>query len=44
MPWIDYIMFKQLMVLSHIVPSREISDHMIDKIYGKFTSYQRMAN
>lgn len=44
MPWMDYTMFKQFMVLSHIAPSREVPDHLIDKFYGKFTSYQKMAN
>jgi len=37
-------MFKQLIVLSHICPSREFSDHMIDKVYGTFTKYERQPN
>jgi hypothetical protein len=42
--WIDYVMFKELLILSGLVPCREIPDWKIDKIYAKFTSYERMTN
>ena len=32
------------MVLSGLVPSRDLTDEDIDKIYGKFTAFERVAN
>lgn len=42
--WIDYIMYKHLLVLSAIVPCREIEDWRVDKIYAKFTQADRFTN
>lgn len=44
MPWIDYSMFKQLMILSHLVPCKELTDEVIDKVYGKYTAFEKVAN
>jgi hypothetical protein len=32
------------MELSGLVPTRDFSDEIIDKIYGKFTSFDRVGN
>ena len=33
-----------MLILSGLVPSKEFSDEMIDKIYAKFTAYEKVAN
>jgi hypothetical protein len=43
-PWIDYSLFKTLLILSGLESTREFPDQMIDKLYSKFTSYEKNAN
>jgi hypothetical protein len=43
-PWIDYSLFKQLIVMSGLEGTREFQDQIIDKLYSKFTSYEKVAN